>query len=402
MTIGLAQRCRPADCTPEVRSMLISKTLFAQLLVVALRPAVFIWSVSVLSAAGWTGGYLVALGLIPIFATLDMLFQSVARHRHIRGFAVFEVLWWGRGWVLASALVLIIAVGFGVTVRSAEILSAVLVCIFVVAACFNLFEARISSQDAVFDQAVFELVGFGACAILALAGHQLFAAVLVNTVFPIARLSTVCRHRRTAPNVRNDGADTGRGSVYVGSAMAAQFLASVAASSPAVMVSLAMMDEARLAVALIYFKVLFAVSSLFSVVVNLFGSRIFYGHIHLDMSSRAGMLRVAERVFLVLLGVMGLLSFGVLTFGGDALRSAAVAATLCVMFAYLNTMSSLALARGRPVVSAAAQSVVLVGAVAFALMLGGSRFASAAILVGLVCSFTLLLTQARVVRFLHG
>ena len=382
--------------------MPFNKTLLTQLLVVALRPAAFIWSVSVLSAEGWVAGYLIALGLIPIFATLDMLFQSVARYRHIRGIAALEVLWWGRGWVLASALVLVVAVGFGVTVRSSEILSAALVCIFAVAACFNLFEARISSQEAVFDQAAFELVGFAACAILALAGHQLFAAVLVNTVFPITRLLTVCRHRRSAPNARHDGTDAGPGSVYVGSAMAAQLLASVAASSPAVMVSLAMMDEARLAAALIYFKVLFAVSSLFSVAVNLFGSRIFYGHIHLDLSSRAGMLRTAERAFLVLLGVMGLLAIGALSFGGDSLRSAAVAAVLCVMFAYLNTMSSLALARGRPVVSAAAQSVVLLGSVAFALMLGGSRLASAAMLVGLVCSFALLLARERVARFLHA
>jgi hypothetical protein len=167
------------------------------------------------------------------------------------------------------------------------------------------------------------------------------------------------------------------------------------------MVSLGMMDVARLAVALIYFKVLFAVSSLVSVVVNLFGSRIFYGHIQLDLSSRAGMLRTAERAFLVLLGVMGLLAIGVLSFGGDSSRSAAVAAVLCVMFAYLNTMGSLALARGRPVVSAAAQSVVLLGSVASALMLGGSRLASAAMLVGLVCSSAPLLARERVARFLH-
>ncbi len=401
MTIGLAQCCRPADCAPEVRSMLISKTLFAQLLVVALRPAAFIWSVSVLSAAGWAGGYLVALGLIPIFATLDMLFQSVARHRHIRGFAAFEVLWWGRGWVLASALVLIIAVGFGVTVRSSEILSAVLVCIFVVAACFNLFEARISSQVAVFDQAAFELVGFGVCALIAFAGHQLLAAALVNMVFPIARLLTVCRHRRTAPNARNDGANAGRGSVYVGSAMAAQFLASLAASSPAVMVSLSMMDEAKLAVALIYFKILFAVSSLFSVVVNLFGSRIFYGHIQLDLSSRGRTLRIAEHAFLILLSVLGLVSIVMFSLGNDALREATVAAVLCLMFAYLNTMSSLALARGRPAISAATQAIVLVGSAAFALMLGGARAVSAAMLCGLACLFAILLTRERVVRFLH-
>jgi hypothetical protein len=184
--------------------------------------------------------------------------------------------------------------------------------------------------------------------------------------------------------------------------MAAQFLASLAASSPAVMVSLSVMDEAKLAVALIYFKILFAVSSLFSVVVNLFGSRIFYGHIQLDLSSRGRTLQIAEHAFLLLLSVLGLVSIVMFSLGNDALRDATVAAVLCLMFAYLNTMSSLALARGRPAVSAATQAIVLVGSVAFALMLGGTRLASAAMLCGLACMFAILLTRERVVRFLHG
>lgn len=90
------------------------------------------------------------------------------------------------------------------------------------------------------------------------------------------------------------------------------------------------------------------------------------------------------------------------SFGNDGMWAVTIAAVLCVMFAYLNTMSSLALARGRPIVTAVAQSVVLVGSVAFALMLGGSRLASTAMLVGLACSFALLVARERVTRFLHG
>jgi hypothetical protein len=382
--------------------MRIDGTLAAQLLVVAMRPAVFVWGVSVLSSVDWTGGYLIVLGFIPVFAILDILFQSIARHRHIHAADALDVSWLRGGLVLASASVFVIAVGYGLIQRSSGVLAAVLAAMFLVGALFNLFEARISSKEAILFQSVAELAGFVACAGIAVAGYPLLAAVLVSTVFPISRLLTVFKHRRTVPNPKVVGMEAGRRSVYVGSALVAQILASVAASSPAILVSIALMEQSELAAALIYFKIVFAVASLCSVVVNLFGSRIFYGHIRLDLGNRGRFLHGVETAFVVGLGAVSAIAFVLLMKVDPARREVATASLLCVLFAYLNAMSSLAFARGRPAVTAAAQGVVLIGSLAFALMLGGWLFASVVMFGALAIGLWMLVRKERLTSFLRA
>jgi hypothetical protein len=339
---------------------------------------------------------------MPIFAILDILFQSVARHRHLHGAVALDASWLGAGVVLATASVFVTAVGYGVSHGSSGVLATVLTAALLVGAFLNLFEARVSSKEAILFQSVTELAGFVACAAVAVAGQPLLAAVLVSLVFPVSRLLMVFHHRRTVPNPKVSGMEAGRRSMYVGSALVAQILASVAASSPAILVSFALMDQSDLAAALIYFKIVFAVASLFSVVVNLFGSRIFYGHVRLDLGGRGPLFHSLETAFLVGLGTASAVTFVLLTQVDPARREVATAALLCVLFAYLNAMSSLAFARGRPTATAAAQGVVLIGSLAFALMLGEWLLASVTMFGVLVLSLWVLVRKERIARFLHA
>jgi hypothetical protein len=374
-------------------------TLVLQAFVVVIRPLAFVWSVTVLAALPWSGDYLFILGILPAFAVLDMLFQSIARHQHLVGASPSAEPIVG---ALPAAALLVAFIAFLLYATNAQrpwMLASSLLLVFGLAALANLFEARFSSPEGVLGQAVRELIGYAGCLALALGGQTVLAAVAVNLVFPVARIVTAFKHRSVRvcqPTAEPSLA--GARTVFVGGSLAAQILASASAMAPALLVAVAMADRAKLADSLISFKLLFAAASLLSVFVNLFSSRIFYGFITLDMRRHQLMLERCEGALLFIMAASG----GVVLWWIAVGRATGLllAVMLCIPFSYLNLISSLALARGRPRVAAATQAIIFTGSMAFALFLAGYSFVALAIFCLFSVAFLIFQGRERLVPIL--
>lgn len=363
----------------------VRQTLVLQAVTLVLRPLCFIWCVATLRDVPWATGFLLTLGFLPLFSVLDIVCQSVSRHRHLVGAGVHPL---ARIWPWSAAVMLLLSSFLllsGVDSANAMVLSAALIAACALASTAFFFEPTFSSPAGVWDLGAVELVGYLLCIALALLGQEVLAAVAMNAVFPMTRILVAIKHR--AENARSRGGvrEAGGQAKYVGSSVAAQLLASAAGTAPACLVAFSLADEAALAEALIYFKVLFVGASVFSVVVNLFSSRLFYGFLTLDLSSSADHIKRAESLFLTALSIFCLIAS--VCIAREFFSEFAAGGALLLAFAYLNIISSLALARGRPSISAASQVVVLLGSFGFALLLSGSVKAALGLLAASAAAF---------------
>lgn len=346
---------------------LFDRALLAQVVVVVCRPLVFIWSVTQISQITWAGWYLVALGLMPLFAVADVFFQARARHSFIAGDLPARV---SRMYLIIAWGVVLVAMGTLVhSASSANVAVAVvaLIGLYVVAAVFNRFEAFIASSNSVLRMATAELTGYMACACIGLAGRPLAAAFAATIVFPAARVLTVLWSRRSVLRATNAPlTSTGR-SEFVGHAVASQVFASLAAGAPSLVTMMTPGGLGRVGAALITFKIVFAVSALFSTAINLLGVRVFYGVINLDVGAYVSTARACE--WILFLGLPVGMVVMMLVLAPTASRIDFLSVGLCAAFSYLNVLSSLAIMRGRPSISARAQLSVCFGAFGLAMLI---------------------------------
>jgi hypothetical protein len=357
-------------------SHLIDRAVVTQLATIIFRPIAFVLSVGYLSGIDWADWYLLVLGLMPLFAVLDVFFQSAARHTFITG-RVSPVV--PRAFVLFFVVIfLLLPIAIHRSHQTAECcgIVAALVAVYALAAFANRYELAISSSRAVFEQAGVELIGYLFCAVLVALGSFFYAAALATMVFPIARSCTVVRHRRNRPSAPESPSPATNRSGYISSSVFTQIFASFAAGAPSVVALTVPGVIERIGATLIAFKVLFALSALFSTLVNVFGVRVFYGVVRLEMGEGVSTVRGYETKVLGSLFVF----FSVLVFliPFVSLSALILAAGFCVAFSYLNVLSSLAIMRGRPFRSAQAQAAVCAGSFGLALFVNGKPWLSIA------------------------
>jgi hypothetical protein len=374
--------------------VVVEKTLLAQLSLVVIRPLVFVWGVATISTTPGYEPLLFAVGFLPAFSILDVVGQSVARHRFLHGALRNRSTGLNACFAAALIAVLLLALFLLVERNHSSYLSALVVLVYSFAAYMNVFERSFSSADAIFDLCRTELFGYFLCFLFLILYSPISAAVYSLFMFPLARILTASARRSSASSVATQSSvATGR-VAFVGSAVAAQMLAALAGMVPVLMVGLSLLRTDLLGTALIYFKLILSASAVFSLLVNLYGPRIFYGHMSLDLGRLRPMIRNAETalVSLLVVGVGWVVSNGFV-------EIAILACLVCLAFSYLNLVSSLALARARPDLAAAAQFVVLVGSIAFALFLGEVPLFSTVALVLFGSLTAVLVTQGLVSRF---
>lgn len=346
---------------------MILRALVVQLGTLVARPIAYVWAITVLSGLSWADEFLVAMGLLPIFAVVDVYFQSVARRKHIStpsSGGVPHLALWSAIAACAGAVALL---SYGVLSEQAWYLVLAFSVVHLVGGWANLHESRFASSEAVFDQAVFEILGYVLCIVIIFLGNRSVAAVLVSILFPLARFAVLLKYQHAVRSSIKMAAATNASSAFVPASIAAQILASVAASAPSLLVLMSIATMEKLGQSLIIFKVVLAVASALSTAVNLFGSRVFYGNIRLDWASSSEVfsrIEVGFRWILAFLAVAALSSL-------PTTETARVVLAAAVGFglAYLNLVSSLAYARGRPIISAQAQSLVVTGCFSLALFL---------------------------------
>lgn len=377
--------------------MVIDKTLLAQLSLVVMRPLLFVWGVATISATPEYAPFLFVIGILPVFSILDVVGQFIARHRFLEG--TLRAGWMGLKlhWAAALIVALSLAVYFSVQGKSVLSLIALIVVVYSFSAYLNVFERFFSSADAIFDLCRNELSGYFFCFLCLIFLEPIAAAVYSLFMFPFARILAASGHRPQSPLLAISSSAVGDRAAFVGSAVAAQVLGATAGMVPALMVGLSILRQELLGVALIYFKLILSASAVFSLVVNLYGPRIFYRHMNLDLSRFSPMLRRGEAVLVFLL--VGGFSWVVLT-GFAAIEI--LACLVCLAFSYLNLVSSLALARARPDLATVAQVVVLIGAIAFALFLGEVPRLSVVVLVLFATLTAVLVTRGWVSRLVSS
>jgi hypothetical protein len=355
---------------------LLDRALVAQLATMVFRPIAFILSVGYLSGRDWADWYLLVLGLMPLFAILDVFFQSTARHSFLAGRVspvvpnVFVL------YVVGIFLLLPIAIYRSYQTSEYCGIVAALVAVYALAAFANRYEPAISSSRAVFELAGVELIGYILCAVLVALGAFFYAAALATMVFPIARLCTVVRHRRNRPSAPESPSPATSRSGYISSSVSTQVFASFAAGAPSVVALSVPGVMERIGATLIAFKLLFAFSALFSTLFNVIGVRVFYGVVRLEMSEGVSTIRGYERKALGSFFVFFCVLVVLIPF--VSLSALILAAGFCVAFSYFNVVSSLALMRGRPFRSAQAQAAVCAGSFALALFVNGKPWLSVA------------------------
>jgi len=370
------------------------RALLAQVVVVVCRPLVFIWSVSQISQIAWGGWYLLALGLMPLFAVADVFFQAGARHSFIaadlpvRVSRVYLIFAWG---VVVAAMAVVLG-----SASSPNVVVAVgaLVGLYVVAAMFNRFEAFLASSNSVLRMAAAEISGYMACACIALTGRPLSAAIAATMVFPAARILTVLSSRVTNLNASNARLTSTSRSKFVGYAVASQVFASLAAGAPALVSMVIPGGASRIGAALITFKIVFEVYALLSTEINLLGVRVFYGVINFNVGPHVSMVRMCESILFLLVPVV--LVVALVLFAPPASPISMFAIGLCAAFSYLNVLSSLAIMRGRPSVSASSQLGVCFGAFGLALLINDVSVVAGVFLLLFTIVFCMLTRRVRV------
>lgn len=378
---------------------LLDRTLFAQVVLMICRPLVFIWSVSQIADFAWARWYLVTLGLMPLFAVVDVFFQFVARHAFITGASpqrLYSSHYFGGGCVLVVIIAGIFQLAFFLDISVAVIM---LVSVNFYSAFLNKFEASIASSDAIFFMAIGEVFGYILCALIALGGAVLIAAILATIAFPLARIIAVLSDKWSDLGSMKAPASTCSRGAFVGSAVSAQVLASLAAGAPSIASFIIPGSLNRIGAALITFKILFAASALLSTAVNLLSVRVFYRVVIFDLGSKIIFARVAEKTLLIGLPVIFLATFTTLDQEGALVIAFSIG--LGLAFSYLNLLSSLAAMRGKPSVSAVAQAGVFGGAYSLAFLINEMiAFAGLSFLL-LICCFYALAYHVRVSDLLN-
>lgn len=349
--------------------MLIERTFSAQLILVLFRPFAFIWSVPVIASVTWGSSYLVALGLIPLFSILDSLFQAHARHGYLTGFIARpnKKFFVHLGYLIVGILML--TIGYGFRIESYYVMAAAIFALYTLSAVLNIYEDTFASTEATFNIAMYEITAFLICSFVALLHQSLIAAVAVHIINPLCRVLVALRYsaspRRMGARIVGIEAKIS----YIIKNIFTQLFASMAAAAPAIIVFFSITPKEHISNSLIYFKVLFVSSSILSLAINLLSSRLFYGVINLNLRRYERKLQIAERVYIVFFVITAALLL-ISLFCGYRTKIF-LTLFLCVAFSYLNLLSSLGLARGRPGLSVITQGAILVGSVGFAIFLGG-------------------------------
>lgn len=381
-------------------SRLLDRVLLTQAAVVVCRPIVFVLSVGYLSGADWATWYLVALGLMPMFAVADVMFQSAARHAFITNIGLPRIS--AALWLVVSAILVIsaVAIRHSYLTTTVEMAVMALLLTYSTAAFFNRFEASVSSSRAVLYLAAAELIGYVLCALVVFLGFHFAAAVLATLIFPLSRMIVIMANRHSQPDAPSANLSATARTSFVGSAVSSQVFASAAAGAPSIVILLVPTAVDQIGRGLIFFKLVFAVSALCSTVVNILGVRIFYGVIRLDMGSDLSLAKAWERMFFVFSTSFAALA-GVLVMLVD-LSEVLYAVGLCIAFSYLNLLSSLAFMRGRPLVSAQAQATVCAGAFALAFLINGEVGIASALFFLLLGGLFLVPRKSSVASMLAG
>lgn len=379
---------------------ILDRSLLAQIIVVICRPFVFIWSVSLISNNEWARWYLMALGLMPLFAIVDVFFQSAARHAFIAGAVPPRITWGhflGAGLIFVFLITALFRLTFSVDI---SVTVMALVAVYFFSAFLFKFEASISSSSAVFSMSITELLGYLICALIALTGSGFIAAICATMVFPSSRIFTVLLNQRSDPAMPIAPDASSSRSVFIGSAVSSQVFASLAAGAPSIVSFVTPGAVERIGSALITFKVLFAVSALLSTAVNLLSIRVFYRVLDFNLGPGVAIVKLLERVLLVGLPVGLIIALAALPFLDAPLLIISVG--LGIAFSYLNLLSSLAIMRGRPSISAAAQACVFISAFSLAFLFNDKIVIASVSLLLFLIGFYALSLRARVSVLLRG
>jgi len=346
----------------------LDSVLFIQILLVIIRPLVFILSVSKIASVASAEWYLIALGLMPLFAIADVFFQSYSRYSFLTG--VFSRGINGVYYLLAIAIFYILANAIINLSPEVNVESAVysLILVYLFSAYLNKFEASNSSSSSILRISLIELTGYVLCITFAYIGSSYVASICATLIFPMSRIVSVLFYRDTNPKMIVVTKFVCSRIEFVGSAVFAQVFASLAASAPSiVLLAVPGAGEGRIGESLIIFKILFMFSALTSTMINLLSARVFYGVLTFDLKSICSLVQLIERIMFYVVVIFLLLILYLFFIVNISENIWAI--WFGVVISYLTLLSSLAIMRGKPSVSACAQACICFGAYSLAFVI---------------------------------
>ena len=337
-----------------------------QFLVSALRPVLFTLAVSILKDQQSHRSLIELIGYIGLFSISDSLAQSYARacDIHHRWQQRDRVRWLALAATLALSLLVLLA-------GSTSLLQSCLIIIYVLNSYFLLYERQLSRKLCIVVSSLLELLLMGVTAsALLLQVKPSIILFFAFACYPTARLSglaltrlwhLLARHREDLliqpPAVAPESAAPPFARYIVFSVLL-QVICATTASVPALF-NLFYADHARYGRTLIYLRWVNTFGSLASLLVNVFGPRIFYKSIDTRFFVNSAHALAGQRSLLRLAFLSVIAALLLLTARPTPANLLLVLCLSTAIIAFFNYCSSLMLAFKSPDLSLLCQLLVL-------------------------------------------